>query len=78
MSEEKFDDREKHLGTNYKEKPTRTPFYKLFLYALDDFMLKLLMVAAVISYIIDMGFVDDRSELAHGKIFFVFPIYLFY
>jgi hypothetical protein len=34
----------------------RTPFYKLFLGALDDFMLKLLLVCAIISISFDMGF----------------------
>lgn len=61
-----FAEREAHFGTNFKQPTKRTPFCRLFLGALDDFMLKLLLVCACISIAIDMGFADahDRS---HGK-----------
>ena len=51
-----FEQREAQYGSNYKAPPTRTPFCRLFLGALDDFMLKLLMVCAVVSITVDMYF----------------------
>jgi len=45
--------REAHFGTHYKEPPTRTPFLKLLIDALDDIMLKILMVCAVVSMLVD-------------------------
>ena len=41
----------------------RTPFCTLFLGALDDFMLKLLLVCAVVSISFDLGFAhsDERK-----------------
>jgi hypothetical protein len=63
-----FQEREGHFGSNYRPPPKRTPFCKLFIGALDDFMLKLLLVCAVVSISIEVGFADaeDRS---HGKQF---------
>ena len=61
-----FKEREEHFGSNYKAPQKRTPFCRLFLGALDDFMLKLLLVCAVVSISIDMGFAD-ASDRSHGK-----------
>jgi hypothetical protein len=61
-----FAEREDHFGSNYKEPAARTPFCKLFFGALDDFMLKLLLVCAVISISFDMGFAGP-GELSTGK-----------
>ena len=56
--------REQAYGHNRKESPTLTPFCHMVLAALDDFMLKLLIVCAVFQIIIDMSFAEphDRSH----------------
>ena len=66
--------REAHFGTNRKAPAKITPFYKLFFGALDDFMLKLLLVCAVISISIEVAFADpgDRS---HGKTLYSHYLY---
>jgi len=61
-----FKERDEHFGSNYKEPARRTPFCTLFFGALDDFMLKLLLVCALISISIDMGFADPH-ERSHGN-----------
>ena len=60
-----FQDREFSFGSNYKEPPKRTPFCKIFIGALEDFMLRVLLVCAVISISIDMGFAEEH-ERSHG------------
>jgi hypothetical protein len=50
------------FGTNHKDPPGRTPFITLLLEALDDFMLKLLLVCACISIAVDMGFAHDNER----------------
>lgn len=64
-----FDKRDEQFGSNKKPPPKRTPFYKLFLGALDDFMLKLLLVCAVVSIAIEVGFAEPHDR-SHGKISF--------
>jgi len=59
--------REMAFGTNYKAPPQRTGFFTLLYQALDDFMLKLLIVCAIIQIVIDMSFADPH-ELAHAWI----------
>jgi hypothetical protein len=61
-----LDIREEHFGTNKKEMPPRTPFCVFFMGALDDFMLKMLLVCACINVGFEVGFAkpEDRS---HGK-----------
>ena len=61
-----FTDRENHFGSNYRAPPDRTPFCKLFLNALEDFMLRLLLVCACISIVLDVSFAE-HSERGHGK-----------
>jgi len=63
-----FDQREAHFGTNKKPPAKRVSFCKLFLGALDDFMLKLLIVCACISIAIDVGF-SEPEDRSHGKSF---------
>lgn len=46
-------EREAHFGSHYNDPPTRTPFIKLLYAALDDLMLKILMLCAVLSMIVD-------------------------
>jgi Cation transporter/ATPase, N-terminus len=48
--------REDVFDTNYRAPPQRTPFCTLFFGALEDFMLRLLLVCAAISIIFDMAF----------------------
>ncbi len=63
-----FVEREAHFGSNFRAPPKRTPFCKLFIGALDDFMLKLLLVCAVVSISIEVGFADAKDR-SHGKLF---------
>ena len=62
-----FTDRIEHFGTNRREPPKRTPFCRLFFNALEDFMLRLLLVCACISIVLDVSFNEDHRET--GKIF---------
>jgi magnesium-transporting ATPase (P-type) len=65
ISAESLDVRERVFGTNHKEPPGRTGFCKMVLEALDDFMLKLLIVAAVFSILVEIGFnIQDPQKLA--------------
>jgi len=59
--------REAAFGTNFKPPPQRTGFCVLLYQALDDFMLKLLIVCAIIQIVIDMSFADAH-DLAHAWI----------
>jgi magnesium-transporting ATPase (P-type) len=61
-----FHERERHFGSNYRAPPKRTPFCRLFLAALDDFMMKLLLVCAVVSISIEVGFAKP-ADRSHGK-----------
>ncbi|MFS8159919.1 MAG: cation-transporting P-type ATPase [Candidatus Roizmanbacteria bacterium] len=62
-----FDDRKIAFGTNFKEPTKRTPFCRLFMGALEDFMLRLLLVCAVVSIVFDMAFAESNSERTTGK-----------
>jgi Ca2+ transporting ATPase len=62
-----FDKRNEHFGSNKKQPSKRTPFCTLFFGALDDFMLKLLLVCAVVSISIEVGFAEE-SDRSHGKL----------
>mmetsp|Transcript_9465 Transcript_9465/g.9189 ORF Transcript_9465/g.9189 Transcript_9465/m.9189 type:complete len:973 (+) Transcript_9465:1130-4048(+) len=57
-----FQKRDEHFGSNEKEPPPRKGICKLFLEALDDLMLKILIVSAIISIIISMIFADDDER----------------
>jgi magnesium-transporting ATPase (P-type) len=59
-----LEERDAVFGINKKKPPTRTSFCKLFLLALDDFMLKVPIVAAVISLVVSMIFEEDHREIA--------------
>eukprot|EP00117_Sycon_ciliatum_P039300 scpid90315/ scgid29068/ Plasma membrane calcium-transporting ATPase 4; Plasma membrane calcium ATPase isoform 4; Plasma membrane calcium pump isoform 4 len=59
-----LEERDLAFGTNKKPETKRTPFCKLILMALDDLMLKVLLVAAVISIVISMIFEEDHREIA--------------
>jgi magnesium-transporting ATPase (P-type) len=60
-----FEDRDFFYGSNMREPPKRTPFCKLFIGALEDFMLRILLLCAVISISFDMGFAE-KDELKTG------------
>lgn len=60
-----LDERVNVFGSNSKAPPTRTPFCTLFFGCLEDFMLRLLLVCAVVSIGFDMGFASN-SELKTG------------
>ena len=50
------------FGTHHKDLPERTPFLTLVLEALDDFMLKLLLVCATVIIPVEVGFAHDDIE----------------
>jgi len=56
--------RDNAFDSNYKEPQKRTPFFELLKAALDDFMLKILIVCAFVSIIVDMSLAkpEDRSH----------------
>ncbi len=57
-----FDQRKEQFGNNMKTPPKITPYWRLFLGALNDFMLKFLMVCAVIELAIEVGFADPHER----------------
>lgn len=59
-----LDERDLVFGSNAKDKPKRTGLLKLMLMALDDLMLKVLIVAAIISLVVSMVFEADHREIA--------------
>ena len=56
LSEVDFEHRLNHFGTNKKEPPERTPYWEFFKKAIDDFMLKLLLVCACVDIGFGLGF----------------------
>ena len=61
-----FKSRTEQFGSNYREPLKAKPWIKLFLEALDDFMLKVLIVAAAFSITFDM-ILAHPEERSHGK-----------
>lgn len=61
-----FAERTQQFGNNYREPLKAKSWFSLFLAALDDFMLKILIVAAIFSITFDMILADD-SHRAYGK-----------
>jgi len=61
-----FDLRNQFFSSNFKAPPKMTPYWRLFLNALDDFMLKFLSVCAVIQLVIELSFAD-ASHRSTGK-----------
>ena len=53
-----FDARTQFFSSNFKAPPKMTPYWRLFLAALDDFMLKFLSVCAVVELVIEVSFAD--------------------
>ena len=67
LSGSDFNERKKHFGSNFRAPPKRTPFCRLFLNTLEDFMLRLLLVCACISIVLDVTF-SDPHERSHGSL----------
>lgn len=65
-----FEVREQFFSSNYKAPPKMTPYWRLFLHALDDFMLKFLSVCAVVQLVIEVSTADEshRSTCKCSKI----------
>jgi hypothetical protein len=53
---EEFVKREEHLGSNYKAPLERKSFCHFFFKALEDFLLRLLLICAIISIIFNVSF----------------------
>jgi magnesium-transporting ATPase (P-type) len=47
--------RDTQFGSNYKPPPTVTPFCVFLLRALEDFMLRILLICACVSIVVDMS-----------------------
>lgn len=54
--------REQVFGTNHKDPPGRTGFCRMVLDALEDEMLRLLLVCAIFSIAVEMGFNANDPE----------------
>lgn len=67
LDEKDFKERDEQFGSNFRAPLLCTPWWKLFVGALDDFMLKVLMVAAVVSITFDM-ILAHPEERSHGKL----------
>jgi magnesium-transporting ATPase (P-type) len=57
-----FEERANLFGSNYKAPPKITPYWRLFLGALEDFMLRFLLVCAVVELSIEVGFADSHER----------------
>jgi hypothetical protein len=66
LTGEDFPLRTEQFGNNYRPPLKAKTWISLFIGALDDFMLKVLMVAAVFSITFDM-ILADPHERSHGK-----------
>jgi hypothetical protein len=58
------------FGSNDRDPKVADTCCSMFKSALDDFMLKLLAVCAVVSVTVDMSMVEHAEEYAHGKYHF--------
>lgn len=66
ISGDSFPDRTEYFGNNYREPLVAKSFCKIFFEALDDFMLKILIVSATGSLIFEyIG--ADPEDYGHGK-----------
>lgn len=66
MTGSDFKSRSDQFGSNYREPLKAKTWISLFIGALDDFMLKVLIVASIFSIIFDM-ILADPHERSHGK-----------
>lgn len=56
-----------HFGSNHRDPLFAESCCSMFYAALDDFMLKLLIVCAVVSITIDMSMAENAQERSIGK-----------
>ena len=61
-----FAERTEKFGNNFREEPVAKSWFSLFIGALDDDMLKLLIVCACISITFDMILASPENR-SHGK-----------
>jgi magnesium-transporting ATPase (P-type) len=61
-----FDARSQAFSNNFKAPPKITPYWKLFLGAMEDFMLRFLIVCASVDIIIECA-TADKEHLQTGK-----------
>ena len=66
LQEDDFEERRACFGDNHREPLKAKSWLSLFLAALDDFMLKVLIVAAVFSISFDM-LLASPADRGHGK-----------
>lgn len=64
-----FPERTQQFGNNFREQIKARSWFSLFWGALDDFMLKVLIVAAIFSITFDMILADEHDR-GHGKSFY--------
>lgn len=57
-----FEARRQQFGDNFRPNPVAKTWISLFIAALDDFMLKVLIVAAIFSITFDMILADAHSR----------------
>jgi magnesium-transporting ATPase (P-type) len=57
-----FEARQEQFGSNFKAQQKLTPYWRLFLNAMDDFMLKFLLVCAALQISIEMGFTTPEKR----------------
>ena len=66
LSGNDFAERTEKFGNNYRKEPVAKSWFSLFMVALEDQMLKLLIVCAVFSITFDM-ILAEAHERSHGK-----------
>ena len=64
-----LEDRTEAFGNNYREPLKVKSFFLILKEAMDDFMIKVLLVCAVCSIVFDM-LLADPHEREHGKLHF--------
>jgi magnesium-transporting ATPase (P-type) len=69
-----FDDRSETFGSNFKQVTKRTPFCRLFIGAMEDFMLRILLVCACVSIIFGEAFATDTEGLDTSN----FPLFSYF
>lgn len=57
-----FNLRDEQFGSNFKAPQKMSPYWRLFLNALDDFMLKFLIVCACVQLAIEVGFSEPEKR----------------
>jgi magnesium-transporting ATPase (P-type) len=57
-----FVKREEQFGSNFKAPQKMTPYWRLFLNALEDFMLRFLLVCACVQLSIEVGFAEPEKR----------------